>query len=200
MTMSNDTPAALPPRIGLFGELEKNWGWLMTFGIASIILGSIGLGMSFVLTLASMVFFGALLVAGGVFQILDALKCRGWKGTILHVLIGLLYVVGGVIVMIDPVFASETFTLVLAGVLIAVGLMRLIMAFQMRRAKGWYWPLISGLVSLALGAVILAQWPASSLFVIGLIIAIELIFNGWAYVFVALAARAAGKAGPEEAS
>jgi uncharacterized membrane protein HdeD (DUF308 family) len=156
--------------------------------------------MSFVLTLASMVFFGALLVAGGVFQILDALKCRGWKGTILHVLIGLLYVVGGVIVMIDPVFASETFTLVLAGVLIAVGLMRLIMAFQMRRAKGWYWPLISGLVSLALGAVILAQWPASSLFVIGLIIAIELIFNGWAYVFVALAARAAGKAGPEEAS
>jgi uncharacterized membrane protein HdeD (DUF308 family) len=197
--MSNDTHTALPSHIGLFGELEKNWGWLMAFGIASIILGSIGLGMSFALTLASMVLFGALLVAGGLFQILDAFKCRGWKGSAWHILIGLLYVVGGVIVMIDPVLASETFTLVLAAVLIAVGLLRLIIAFQLRPSKGWYWPLISGLVSLALGGVILAQWPASGLFVIGLIIAIELIFNGWAYLFVALAARAAGKARAEEA-
>jgi uncharacterized membrane protein HdeD (DUF308 family) len=197
--MSNDTHTALPSHIGLFGELEKNWGWLMAFGIASIILGSIGLGMSFALTLASMVLFGALLVAGGLFQILDAFKCRGWKGSAWHILIGLLYVVGGVIVMIDPVLASETFTLVLAAVLIAVGLLRLIIAFQLRPSKGWYWPLISGLVSLALGGVILAQWPASGLFVIGLIIAIELIFNGWAYLFVALAARAAGKARAEKA-
>jgi len=192
--MSEKTQADLPPRIGLFGELEKNWGWLMAFGVASIILGSIGLGMSFMLTLASMVLFGALLVAGGVFQILDAFKCSGWKGAVWHVLIGLLYVVGGVIVMVDPVMASETFTLVLAGILIAVGLIRLIMAVQLRSAKGWYWPLLSGLVSLALGAMILAKWPASGLFVIGLIIAVELIFNGWAYLFVALAARAAGKA------
>jgi len=197
--MSNDTHTALPSHIGLFGELEKNWGWLMAFGIASIILGSIGLGMSFALTLASMVLFGALLVAGGLFQILDAFKCRGWKGSAWHILIGLLYVVGGVIVMIDPVLASETFTLVLAAVLIAVGLLRLIIAFQLRPSKGWYWPLISGLVSLALGGVIVAQWPASGLFVIGLIIAIELIFNGWAYLFVALAARAAGKARAEKA-
>ena len=197
--MSNDTHTALPSHIGLFGELEKNWGWLMAFGIASIILGSIGLGMSFALTLASMVLFGALLVAGGLFQILDAFKCRGWKGSAWHILIGLLYVVGGVIIMIDPVLASETFTLVLAAVLIAVGLLRLIIAFQLRPSKGWYWPLISGLVSLALGGVILAQWPASGLFVIGLIIAIELIFNGWAYLFVALAARAAGKARAEKA-
>ncbi len=192
--MTNNDQAGLPAGAALFGELEKNWGWLMGFGVASIILGTIGLGMSFALTLASVVLFGVLLVAGGVIQVLDAFKCRGWKGTAWHVLIGLLYVVGGVIVMVDPVFASETFTLVLAAVLIAVGLVRAIMAFQLRPAMGWYWPLISGLVSLGLGGVILAQWPASGLFVIGVIIAIELIFNGWAYLFVALAARAAGKA------
>lgn len=195
--MSNDNQAGLPPRIGLFGELEQNWGWLMAFGIASILLGSIGLGMTFVLTQASMVLLGALLLAGGVFQILDAFKCRGWKGTIWHVLIGLLYVIGGAFFMVHPVFAAETFTLVLAAVLIAVGLVRSILAFQLRPAKGWVWPLLSGLISLILGGVILAQWPASGLFVIGLIIAIELIFNGWAYLFVALAARAAGKARAE---
>jgi uncharacterized membrane protein HdeD (DUF308 family) len=60
-------------------------------------------------------------------------------------------------------------------------------------AAGWYWPLISGIVSLILGGLILAEWPQSGLFIIGLFIAIELIFNGWSYLFIALAARAAGK-------
>jgi uncharacterized membrane protein HdeD (DUF308 family) len=41
--------------------------------------------------------------------------------------------------------------------------------------------------------MIIAKWPMSGMWVIGLFVAIELIFNGWAYLFVALAARRAGK-------
>jgi uncharacterized membrane protein HdeD (DUF308 family) len=67
------------------------------------------------------------------------------------------------------------------------------MAFQIKPAAGWYWPLISGLVSVILGGMILAQWPQSGLWIIGLFIAIELLFNGWSYLFIALAARAAAK-------
>ena len=85
-------------------------------------------------------------------------------------------------------------TLVLAGILIAVGVLRSVMAFQMRPASGWFWPLLSGLVSIALGGMIVAQWPDSGLWVIGLFVAIELIFNGWSYLFIALAARKAAQA------
>ena len=56
--------------------------------------------------------------------------------------------------------------------------------------------LVSGLISIALGAMILAQWPTSGFWVIGLFVAIEMIFNGWSSVFVALAARKAAKAQP----
>ena len=73
--------------------------------------------------------------------------------------------------------------------------MRGIMAFQLRPAAGWPWPLLSGIISIALGAMIIAKWPVSGLWVIGLFIAIELIFHGWSYVFVALAARKAAKMG-----
>ena len=53
------------------------------------------------------------------------------------------------------------------------------MALQVRgAAAGWYWPLLSGLASILLGGMIVAQWPASGLWVIGLFLAIELIVNG----------------------
>jgi uncharacterized membrane protein HdeD (DUF308 family) len=179
----------IPP----FGDLEKNWGWLLAFGLLSIVLGTVGLGMTFMLTELTVVFFAALLIVGGVFQLLDALKCHGWKSTAWHVLIALLYVGVGVYMAIHPVVAAVSLTLVVGAMLIAVGILRAIMAFQVKPAKGWYWPLISGLISLALGGMILAEWPQSGFFIIGLFVAIELIFNGWSYIFIALAARAARK-------
>jgi uncharacterized membrane protein HdeD (DUF308 family) len=183
----------IPSQRAPFGELEKNWGWLLAFGVLSIVLGTIGLGMTFMLTEFTIVFFGVLLVVGGVFQLLDALKCRGWKSTAWHVLIALLYVGGGLLMVLHPVLASVSLTLFLAWILIAVGILRGLMAFQLRPAKGWWWALLSGIVSIALGGLILAQWPESGLWVIGLFVAIELIVNGWSYLFIALAARAAGK-------
>ena len=191
--MADPNNTASLPSVPPFGDLEKNWGWLLAFGIFSIVLGTVGLGMTFLLTELAVVFFAALLIVGGVFQLLDALKCQGWKSTAWHVLIALLYVAAGVYMTLHPTLAAISLTLLLGAMFIAVGILRGIMAFQMKPAKGWYWPLISGLISLVLGGLILAQWPASGLFIIGLFVAIELILNGWAYLFIALAARAKRK-------
>jgi uncharacterized membrane protein HdeD (DUF308 family) len=182
----------------LFGELQKNWGWLLALGILSIILGTIGLGMAFGLTLASVIFFGALLLAGGIIQLIEAFKCKGWKSFSWHILIALLYVLGGIIIIVDPVMASGVLTLMLAGVLIAAGIIRIIIAFQHRGTSGWGWTLVGGLGSLLLGGMIIAKWPVSGLWTIGLFVAIELIFNGWSYVFIALAAKNAGSKEPND--
>ncbi|WPL19793.1 acid-resistance membrane protein [Thiorhodovibrio winogradskyi] len=195
MTTDNQaapTGASLP--LGLFGELEKNWGWLMAFGIFSILLGTVGLGMTFLLTEASLSFFAALLILGGVFQIVQAIKCHGWRGVLLHVLIALFYVIAGLLIVLNPVLTAITLTLTLGAVLIVVGIARVMLGIQMRPSTGWYWPLISGLISLLLGGLIIAEWPQSGFWVIGLFVAVELIFNGWSYLFIALSARAAGKA------
>jgi len=190
-TQHDSSPAAT--RFLFFGDLRKNWGWLLAFGIPLILLGTLGLGMTFGLTLASIELFGMLLIIGGAFQFFQAFLFEGWKSTVWHLLIALLYIAAGVIIVTDPVLASVTLTLVIAWILIAVGIMRSVMAFQLRPLSNWYWPLISGLVSIALGVMIIVQWPTSGLWVIGLFVAIELIFHGWSYVFVALAARKAGK-------
>jgi uncharacterized membrane protein HdeD (DUF308 family) len=175
-------------------EVQKHWGWLLALGIVSILLGTIGFYMTLALTLASVLFFGVLILVAGLFQLVHAFTCKGWKSVLWHVLIALLYIAAGVDIIMDPARASVVLTLVLAGILIAVGLVRIIMAFQLRpAAAGWFWVALSGLVSIVLGGMILGQWPESGMWVIGLFVAIELIFNGWSYLFMALDARKAAR-------
>lgn len=184
--------ATVPPA-SVFGEVQKRWGWLLAFGILAIVLGTLGLGSVIFLTLASVLFFGWLILIEGGVQLFQAFQCRGWKSVLWHVLGALLHVLAGIVVIGDPVLASNLFTLLLAAAILASGVTRIVVAFQMRAAGVWLWPLLGGLVAVALGLMIAVHWPASSLVVIGLFIAIELIVNGWTLVTVALAARAAGQ-------
>lgn len=179
------------PQQEVFGDVRANWGWLLALGIVFVILGFIGLGMTFAVTMASVLMYGVLLLIGAGAQFVDAAKCKGWKGIIWHVLIALLYAVAGIAAIADPLAASAILTLMLAGVLIVVGLARVIMAFQMRGARNWLWPLLGGMVSIILGGIIMANWPVSGLWIIGLFVSIELMVNGWSYIFVALSAKSA---------
>jgi len=188
MSTENEKVAG-PSQEAVFGEVRRNWGWLLALGIVFVILGFIGLGMTFAVTMASVLMFGILLLIGAGVQFVDAAKCKGWKGIILHVLIALLYLVAGISAIRDPLGASAMLTLLISGTLIIVGAARCIMAFQMRGFRNWFWPLLGGVVSIILGVVILANWPISGLWVIGLFVSVELVVNGWTYIFVALTAK-----------
>jgi len=170
-------------------ELSRNWGWLFGLGVLFVILGGIGLGMVVGLTLASMLFLGVLLIIAGVSQIVDVFKSKHWKGVIWHALIAVLYILGGGLVIYDPIMASTLITAFLAGVLILIGVTRLLMAITLRHSRGWGWLLLAGLTAIILGIMILMQWPWSGLWVIGLFIAIEMLVNGWTYIFLAFAIR-----------
>ncbi len=182
-------------QVGLIAAaIAKGWGWLLALGIISIILGVVGLGMTATLTIVSVIFFGALLLVGGVIQLFDAFRHSGWKSTFWHVLIALLYVVGGIILVGDPVGGSVALTLVVAALLVASGIFRAVIALQAKGAPGWVWLLLGAILSIVLGLAILSSWPVSGMWVIGLFIAIELIINGWSCVIMALAGRRAAKA------
>lgn len=183
--MSNTKKATIAKADGT----NRNWLWLLILGVLFVFLGFIGLGMTVGLTVVSMLFFGFLLIIAGVSQIFDTFKCKGWKAVLSHALIAALYIIGGGLVIYDPFLASTLITALLASVLIIIGLTRFIMAAQLKDTRGWGWLVLAGLTALVLGILILAQWPVSGLWVIGLFIAIELMVDGWTYIFLAFAMK-----------
>ncbi|WP_293795716.1 HdeD family acid-resistance protein [uncultured Bosea sp.] len=169
--------------------LRRNSGWLLAAGIALVILGILGLGAVTMLSLASAIWFGAMILVGGIVVLVDAFRHQGWKSRVLHILIGLLYVAIGLMTFANPLLATASLTLLAGAALVATGVLRLVVAFQNRELPAWGWIAFSGALSLLLGGMILAQWPGSSLWVLGTFLAIELIFQGWATIALARAIR-----------
>lgn len=169
--------------------VKRNWGWLLALGIVFELAGFFSLGMVVSVTLASMLVIGAVILFTGALQLVDAFRSKCWKAVAWHFLIALLYIFAGSLFIYDPFLASTMITAMLAWTLIVIGVARSFMAFSIRHSEGWFWLLLAGIASLVLGIMILMQWPASGLWVIGLLISVELIINGWSYILLALAIR-----------
>lgn len=70
-------------------------------------------------------------------------------------------------------FAAATLTLFLGIAPVASGMVRIFLAFGMNSAAPWEMVAVSGLVTLVLGAMILARWPVSSR--LGIFLSVDLI-------------------------
>jgi uncharacterized membrane protein HdeD (DUF308 family) len=172
-------------------ELEAirgNWGWILALGIILIVVGTIAVAMPFVASLASAVAFGVLLLMGGIAQLVGVFWTRDWSGFFLSLLMGVLYLVLGVLFLRDPGDALLAMTLLLACVLMVSGLFRIIGSL-MYQFPFWGWTLAGGILNLVLGILIWMQWPLSGLWVIGLFVGIDMIFTGWTWVMLALALK-----------
>jgi uncharacterized membrane protein HdeD (DUF308 family) len=110
---------------------------------------------------------------------------RNWSGFFLILLMGVLYVVLGLLFVRQPVQAAEALTLLLACALMASGAFRIVGSL-MHRFPQWGWVLLGGVLNLALGILIWLQWPFSGFWVIGLFVGIDMLFSGWTWVMPAL--------------
>ena len=176
-------------------ELRQSWGWYLIFGIVLIVLGTIALGSSLLMTIASVFFFGWILIVGGIMEVVHAFWHKRWAGFFLDLLTGILYVVAGWMIMSNPKESALLLTLVIAMFLVFEGVFRIVAALVVRYPH-WGWLLFNGVISLLLGVMIWRQWPYSGLWVIGLFVGIEMLLNGWSLVMLSLAGRNL----PEEAS
>jgi uncharacterized membrane protein HdeD (DUF308 family) len=178
----------LNPQLTDLEEFRRNATWFLVLGVILVILGFIAVGRAVSVTLASMYFFGWLLIIGGVVEAVQAFWQRQWGGLIFHLLSGVLYAVVGFMVLGNPAAGATALTLIIALFFLIAGAFRIIVSLTMRFPE-WHWLLLNGAITLLLGLLIWKQWPSSALWVIGLFIGIELIFTGSAWVMLSLAAR-----------
>lgn len=171
--------------IGVTPEMIHNWGWFLAFGIVLLLLGIAAVARSVSATVVSMLFFGWVLVFAGIIQFVDAFMVGKWAGFFLHLLLAILYGVVGVLMLMKPVISAEAATFVMSLFFILGGLYQLI-ASVWTHLPGWGWQAVNGVVATIMGFLVLAQWPVSGLWVIGLFVGIDLILYGWAWIALAL--------------
>lgn len=178
-------------RLGdVLAKVRSNWGWFVALGAVLLLLGLVALGNLVVATVASIFAIGIIMIAGGIAHIILAFRGRGGRSFVGWLLGGLLYLLAGVLVFADPALASSVLTLFIAFALIAAGAARIWLGFAMRPAKGWGWIVAAGVVTILAGLVIATGWPVNSLWVIGLFLGVDLLFQGWSYIAIGLALRA----------
>ena len=189
MTMSTNSP--LPPNLaeGL-KVLRAKWGWIVALGVVFLIAGFVALGSAVAATASAVMIVGIMMIMGGVAEIVAAFSVKGWGKFVVWMLLGLLYVGAGVIAIGNPFAAATILTLMLGAALVAGGVLRIFLAFSMKSAgKPWGWVVLSCLVTLLLCIIIISKCPASSFFVLGIFLGIDLIFIGSGWVTMGLALK-----------
>src|SRR5271165_897522 len=163
-------------------SLRGKWGWILTLGIVYLTTGFIALGSIVSATAASVFIVGIMMLIAGIAEVINSFQIKAWGKFLFWLLLGALYIVAGLVTFENPLLAAATLTLILGVVLIASGIMRIILALSMQQENPWIWIAVSGLLTLIVGLVILARWPVSSLFVLGLFLGIDLVFAGVGWI------------------
>lgn len=162
--------------------VRSKWGWFVVLGIIVLALGVIAAGNLLIATAASVFFVGAMMIVAGIVEIIHAFGVKSWGKFILWLLSGLLYIVAGYFAFANPLLATAVLTLFLAISLIASGLVRVWIGFTSKNLEGWGWVVAAGIVTTLAGLIIFSGWPVNSLWILGLFLAIDLIFQGITYI------------------
>jgi uncharacterized membrane protein HdeD (DUF308 family) len=169
--------------------LRRSWKALMTVGILAILLGCVAILVPAVASVATAVFIGWILLIAGVFLIAGAFTAHSIGSVILRLLWALLTVVVGLWLIVEPHNGTLTLTFVLGVYFLFMGVTRTAVAFAGRGQQGAGLVGLSGIAGLLIGILVLAKFPSSADWAIGLLVGIDLIFAGWTLTSVALVGR-----------
>ncbi len=170
--------------------VRENRGWFIGLGVAFMVLGVLGILLPFIASLFTTLVIGWLMVIGGVLQGMHAVQNRRWAGWGWALLGAAILVIAGLLVVAFPVTGTLTLTLILAAFFAAQGVLKIIRAVQHKKMPAWGWFLFDGILSLGLGILILAGWPSTAVWALGLLVGVDLLFGGSTMLFIGLGARA----------
>jgi uncharacterized membrane protein HdeD (DUF308 family) len=171
--------------------LHAKWGWIVALGVVYVIAGCIALGSVVLATVASVFVVGIMMLIAGIAEVINAFQVKTWGKFLLWALLGALYIIAGFVTFENPLLAAALLTLLLACSLIVSGVMRIFLGFSMKQGMPWVWVVLSGVVTLLLGLIILNHWPISSLYILGLLLGIDLVFAGVGWIGMGLGLRKA---------
>ena len=168
--------------------LRQNWGWFVGLGALFVVLGFVGLVFVGIATLISVLFVGWAFLIGGVVEVIHAIMRKGWSGFWLDLISGIITAMAGLFIVLHPLTGASVLTIFIGVMFLIGGIFRIAAGIAVKNPyAGWF--VVQGIVSLLLGILILAQWPNSLVWVIGTLVSIDLLINGFRLISFGMAAK-----------
>ena len=173
-------------------RLRGKWAAITAFGVLLVVLGFAALTFSLVATIVTVTLNGVLFLIAGGAEIGIGMHSREWGRFFLWVVGGLVYIAAGVLCIANPILASTILTLFLGAGLIAAGVVRAYLATQLPADHPRALVFLAAAVTILLGLIIVIHWPLDSVYVLGTLLGVDLLFHGvgWASFGMGLQARA----------
>jgi uncharacterized membrane protein HdeD (DUF308 family) len=190
--MSFSAGGGAPHSLGAAIErLRSKWGAIVAFGALLTLMGVAALVFAFESTLAIVTVNGVLFLVAGVAEIGVGMHSKAWGRFFLWVLGGLLYIVAGVMCIMNPVLAAGILTLLLGAGLIAAGVVRAVLAFELPSSPQRPMLFLASAVTFLLGLIIVIHWPLSSVYALGTLLGVDLLVHGVGWVSFGMGLRKA---------
>ena len=165
----------------------------LVWGVLLIVLGMAAVGSPFLAAVAVNVAIAWLIVLAGAIHVILAFRAHGAGSMVWKLLVGIAYVCFGIYLILHPVLAVASLTLVLASLFLIEGVLDIVLFVKMRSVGGSTWVLLDGIITLLLGLMIYMQWPSSSAWAIGTLVGVSMIISGVTRVMMSLAVRKAAQ-------
>ncbi|WP_299412773.1 HdeD family acid-resistance protein [Acaryochloris sp. IP29b_bin.148] len=162
--------------------------WSIALGALIVVLGFVAIAMPFVSTLATELVIAGVFLSSGIIQLIYAYQSRAnVKSLAFKFLLGAGYIGSSLLLLFYPLQGVLTLTLAVGSFLLVEGILQAVMAIRMREEEsGWYWTLGSGVFAVVFGLSIMLGWPADSAWILGLLVGLNLISDGWPMVIFGL--------------
>lgn len=176
------------------GAVGKASGWSMLWGILMFICGILAISVPLASSIGIVILLAWLILFAGICHLIFAFQSHSVGGFLWQVLLAVVYGTAGIYMLMNPLLGVLSLTLLLAVFLLFEGVLELALYSRIRRVRHTGWVLFDGIVTLILGILIWMQWPSSSVWVIGTLVGISLMFSGISRFMLSLAVRGPGAA------
>ncbi len=170
---------------------SAHWKLFLFQGAVMVILGVLAICAPVAASIAVAIYVGWLLLISGGVGLVAIVSTHHIHAFLWSLVTAALSVVIGVLLVLMPVQGAISLTIVLTAFFIAEGVFQTMVAIASRHvmAGTWVWMLLSGIADLVLAAIIIAGWPGTAVWALGLLVGVNLLTSGWAVVVAAIAGR-----------
>lgn len=166
-------------------QLCGHQGLTLLAALGLILLGTLCLFSVLYTTYFSVIFLGIALIVSSIIQIVHIFRTPNHPSFYLYLISAILSLVAGAVTLWQPTLSIMSLTLLIASMLLVTGVFKTISGFSLQ-SNNRIWVILNGILSIILGGLVMYQWPQSSLWFIGLYVAIDIMFSGWTLLALAL--------------